>query len=180
MAKVLTRNNMQWSEAEFHSFIKGALRSLSLKWPPLTQTIKDARVAYGTYKCEMCGETGPPTLPPEEGKKRRRKNIIADHIAPVVDPVEGFVSWDVLIERMFVEREGFQALCAKCHKKKTAEETAIRTEARRKRKIITKEGDVNDERNSGTSVACVQCVDGTGGQDSEECGRERHRSCLDS
>ncbi len=124
------RNSGQWTESRYFSFIKGALRAASTKWGPMHQCIRDAKVGYGQYQCAGCGAIGPPTLPPPEGGKRRIKNIIADHIHPIIDPVKGFETWDVLIDRLFVEVDGYQALCHSCHKTKTAEENLIRKESR--------------------------------------------------
>lgn len=56
----------------------------------------------------------------------RAKEVAVDHIAPVVDPKTGFVSWDAFIERLFSERENFQVLCKECHKKKSSDEKDIR------------------------------------------------------
>jgi ribosomal protein L44E len=47
------------------------------------------------------------------------KNIAVDHLDPVVDPKQGFVSWDVFIERLYVEMDKLQVLCKECHTKKT-------------------------------------------------------------
>lgn len=105
---------------------------MSTKWGPMHQCIRDAKVEYGRYKCDGCGAVGPPTLPPPEGKTRRVKNIIADHIDPVIDPAKGFESWDILIQRLFVEREGYQALCHKCHTAKTNEERDIATDRKQR------------------------------------------------
>jgi len=38
----------------------------------------------------------------------------ADHIVPVIGP-EGFVDWNTAVARMFVEVDGYQALCIECH-----------------------------------------------------------------
>lgn len=119
------RNNGQWTEARFKSFIISALRSATTRWGPKQQCIKDARVSRGLYKCEGCGTVGPPTLPPPEGKTRRIKNIVADHIDPIVDPHIGFTSYDSWIDRCFVEASGFQALCNKCHTEKSNKEKEI-------------------------------------------------------
>jgi hypothetical protein len=66
----------------------------------------------------------------KKGKKRRIKNIVADHIAPVVDPAVGFVDWDTYIRRMFIET-GWQAICKSCHDIKTTKERAIATKRRK-------------------------------------------------
>ena len=94
MPKDKPHNNGQWTEARFKSFIISALRSATTRWGPKQQCIKNARVSRGLYKCECCGAIGPPTLPPPEGKTRRIKNIVADHVEPVVDVQKGFVDWD--------------------------------------------------------------------------------------
>ncbi len=122
------RNSGQWTEARFTSFVKSALRGA--RWPPRYDCIKGAKVGYGLYRCALCGTIGPPTLPPEEGKKNRIKNIAADHIDPVVDPNVGFVDWNTFIERLYVELHGWQALCYSCHTKKTREENTIAKDRR--------------------------------------------------
>ena len=66
----------------------------------------------------------------KKGKPRKIKNIVADHIEPVVDPHVGFQGWDVYIKRMFIEI-GWQAICLGCHKIKSAEESAIAAKRRK-------------------------------------------------
>lgn len=125
MKELPTRNGGEWTEARYNGFIKSALRAASQKWPPRNQCIKDARVRRGWYKCDGCGNEVPATLPPKPGNKKRIKNIVADHIHPVIDPATGFVGWEEVIKRMYVERDGFQALCHACHSVKTQEEREI-------------------------------------------------------
>jgi len=127
-------NNGTWTEARKKSFIISALRQALTRWGPKSLCIKNARVSRGVYRCENCKELGPATLPPKEGNKRRRKNIVADHIHPIVDPSVGFTNWNEWIARAFVELPKLQALCWKCHTEKTAEERAIATARRRKEK----------------------------------------------
>lgn len=117
-----TRANGQWTEAKFHSFIRGNLRRVSMKWAPIQTTLGKARVARGFYQCAgPCKEIVPATTK-VDGK--RVKNVHVDHIEPVIDPAVGWVSWDSLIERMFVEEDNLQVLCDACHKRKTDEEKA--------------------------------------------------------
>lgn len=136
MAQPKPYNGGTWTSARYHSFVKGALRAASARWGPRFACIKRANVGYGQYKCDLCGTVGPPTLPPPEGKTRRVQNIIADHIHPVIDPNRGFVSWDELIKRLFVEIDGFQAICNACHKNKTNEERSLAKQRRDKDKIV--------------------------------------------
>jgi len=55
--------------------------------------------------------------------------LAVDHIDPVV-PVTGFTTWDEVIERMFVEKDGLQVLCKACHKAKCDEEKQQRKQAK--------------------------------------------------
>ena len=97
-----------------------ALRGASLKWGPKAECLKEAYVKKGPnpktgrpcklHRCSAC-----------EGLFAKG-DMRADHIAPVVDPSTGFVSWDSVVERMFVERVGYQAICINCHHEKTAVE----------------------------------------------------------
>jgi hypothetical protein len=122
-----TRCGGRWTEAKFNSFIKNQLRQASRKWAPIQDCLREARTRRGFYICAECGEEVPATV--REGAKRR-KNIYVDHEPPVVDPEEGFTTWDECVERMFAELPSFQALCYDCHSTKTKEETGIRTAAR--------------------------------------------------
>ena len=71
-----------------------------------------------------------------DGVRRRRiKNIVVDHINPIIDPAVGFISWDSFIEGLFCEAENLQALCKDCHKIKTKEETDIAKDRRAKDKL---------------------------------------------
>ena len=108
------RCNGQWTESKFNSFIKSALRSASNRWAPKYTSKKNARIARNTYLCAKCGS------------KVGNKDIKIDHINPVVSVEDGFVDWNTYIERMFVEMDGFNALCKKCHDIKTKAENKQR------------------------------------------------------
>ena len=128
-----TRNGGQWTESRFRTFITSLLRSGTQRWGPMQQAKKNANVSRGLYECAGCGKHVPLTTYSEE-KRKRVKNIAVDHVDPVVDPEVGFTSWDEYIERMYVELEGFQVLCHKCHTEKTNEERAIAKDRRAKEK----------------------------------------------
>lgn len=125
-------NNGTWTKARKNSFITSALRGALMRWGPKSRCISNARVERGRYRCEHCKEIGPATLPALEGNKRRRKNIVADHINPIVDPSTGFIDWNDWIAKAFVEINGLQALCWQCHTNKTNDERAV-AKARRDR-----------------------------------------------
>lgn len=120
-------NAGQWTPARYHSFVKGALRQASMRWPPKNQVKKDARVERGKYLCNGCNQVVPASIK-VDGK--RKNNVHVDHIVPVVDPYKGFETWDKLIERLFCEKEGLQVLCSSCHSEITAEERRIAKERR--------------------------------------------------
>lgn len=122
-------NNGQWTAARFHSFIKSALRSASVRWPPKYAVKKAAWVRRGVYKCagyKRKAHEVPASLPPPEGKKKRINNVQVDHKVPIIDPIEGFVSWDEVVRRMFIEAEGLQVLCYECHRRKTQDEKELK------------------------------------------------------
>ncbi len=109
-----------------NSFIKSALRTASMKWPPRNQVTKAAWVSRAVYRCVgyFCD--------PHEVDRTLdgANNIYLDHIEPVIPPT-GFTTWDDAIRRMFPEAEGFQLLCRECHGRKTKDERDERTRSRR-------------------------------------------------
>lgn len=118
-----------WTPARYRSFVRGGLRSISMRWPPKNEVKKAARISRGVYECSGYKRTShnvTASLPPKPGNKRRINNAVVDHISPVIDPSVGFVSWDSLIENLFCEEEDLQVLCHECHKAKTADERSRR------------------------------------------------------
>ncbi len=129
MAGDKTRCSGKWTEARFQNFIKGSLRRASMHWAPISECLRLARVGRGEYKCASCGQTVPATTK-DEATGKRVKNIHVDHIDPVIDPAVGFTTWDEVINRLFVELDGLQAICHACHKIKTDEEKAVAKDRR--------------------------------------------------
>jgi len=122
-----TSGPLQWTEARRHSFIVSVLRAGTRRWPPKYQTLAEAKVGIKKnkktgrmaqhFRCASCNHEFSATV------------VEVDHITPVVGN-DGFTSWDDYIERMFVDKEGFQVLCKPCHKKKTLEEKGERDKNR--------------------------------------------------
>lgn len=127
-----TRNSGRWTEAAFKSFIKNNLRNATRKWAPISDTLKAARTRRGFYICNGCKEEVPNSAKNEGGK--RIKNVLVDHIEPIIDPAVGFTTWDECIDRMFCEGTNLQVLCYDCHKIKTDTEKAIAKQRRDKNK----------------------------------------------
>ena len=76
------------------------------------------------FRCESC-----------KGKFKQ-KDMNCDHKEPVIPvniPTE-HMSWDIVMERLFVEKEDLQLICKKCHKEKTQEENRLRREWTKKDK----------------------------------------------
>ena len=126
-----TRNGGSWTEAKYNGFIKNNLRKASMKWPPVSKALADARVRRGIYICNNCKEEVPASIK-KDGK--RLKNAIVDHIEPIIDPALGFETWDKCIERMFCEADNLQVLCRECHEEKSNEEKAVAKARREKEK----------------------------------------------
>ena len=121
----------EWTPSRVRSFITSTLRAGSRRWPPKYSCLKAAyretkineasgRVAKH-YECKKCKQLFTST------------NVTVDHIVPVVGP-EGFVSWDMFIERLFCPIKNLQCLCKPCHALKTKKETVKRTKVNVSRK----------------------------------------------
>lgn len=121
-----TRNSGQWTEARFRGFVRSALRTAWMKWPPNQLTKKNARVARGRYKCAGYKKRNHvvPNSIKVEGK--RKNNIFTDHIIPVGTHKD----WDSTVEGMFCETDNLQLLCKDCHDRKTKDERAALKEAK--------------------------------------------------
>ena len=124
-----TRCNGTWTEAQFRSFIKNQLRHATLKWAPIQVCMKEATTRRGWKMCACCQQEVQVSII-DQATGKRVKNIFCDHIDPIV-PVSGWESWDSCIDKMFCELDNLQALCGKCHKEKSLEETQQRAEIRR-------------------------------------------------
>lgn len=98
------------------SFVVQALRRASYRWPGRYLALKAANRGRNQYVCAMC----------PEGTLHPRKAIQLDHKVAIVDPIIGWTNFDDFIIRMFVEQDGFQALCRPHHREKTLSENAIR------------------------------------------------------
>ena len=112
----------QRGKQNLKTFITGELRRSSFRWRARTEAMQNARVERGKYLCNECKEVFGP------------KEIILDHIEPVIDPKEGFVDWNSFISRLFVPAEGFQILCKQCSDNKTLIEDQMREYYKKKNK----------------------------------------------
>ena len=127
-----TRCSGEWTEARYRTFVKGALRQATMKWKPIQDCKKNARVRRGWYLCACCKEEIPATI---VINRKRVKNSIVDHINPIVPPETGFTTWDECIERMFCEEDNLQLVCHACHQVKCNEEKEITKARKAKEKL---------------------------------------------
>lgn len=113
LSKTKPYNGGTWTEARYFSFIKSALRSASVRWPPRYQVLNEAKLGKRVnpktgrlaehYECAACKGAFP------------GKEVQVNHKLPVIPP-SGFDSWDETIKRMFCEKHGLEVLCIPCHK----------------------------------------------------------------
>jgi 5-methylcytosine-specific restriction endonuclease McrA len=99
------------------------LRKASRFWAPARECLTKARIARGMYKCQSCSAVV------------GNKEIKIDHIDPVI-PIEGFQTWDDVINRLFCEEDGYQAICKKCHDEKTKKENTQRKAFRKEKAVL--------------------------------------------
>ena len=120
MVKRTTYNSGQWSQGRFNSFITSTLRAGARRWAPKYETLNASKTEKKTntktgrlaqhYRCSVCqGEF-------------TQKDVEVDHVLPVVDPLRGFVTWDIFIDRLFCEADNLQVLCKSCHLIKSNQE----------------------------------------------------------
>lgn len=114
---------MSTKDSRFRSFLMSHLRKASRFWKPSDVCITNSRVFRGGHTCAICKTI------------HKRKDMKKDHIEPVV-PIGGFLSWDDIINRLFVEESGWQAICKECHEKKTKEENDKRKALRKEKAVL--------------------------------------------
>lgn len=105
------------------SFVMNTLRRGTYRWPGRWLAEKRSALGKGYYFCEN----------PECGVVVKKRFTQMDHNPPVV-PVEGWDSWEGVIDRMFCSPDNYQRLCKDCHAVKTKEENQQRPRPAKKKK----------------------------------------------
>ena len=113
------RNSGQWTEARFRSFVASVLRAGTRRWPPKWAALaaaftekrksKSGREAKH-YLCNACKLEFTST------------QVQIDHKEPIGD----WSDFNVVVEKLFCEKENLQVLCKPCHKDKTKKERQAR------------------------------------------------------
>jgi len=112
---VKTRCSETMTEAQFLAWVRSALRSKWLKWPPRSQSIERARRAYkGPNKlqkwevqCAIC-----------EGWYKL-KEIEVDHYPHDAGSILSFEDIGPFVNRLYCEVSNLRVLCKPCHKTHT-------------------------------------------------------------
>ena len=122
-------------DTKLKNFIINTLRRASFRWKPRGEAKKKYKVKIGEYKtgrakygyeCAACGVVS------------KSGEVKMDHIDPAV-PLDGWQGFDIFIERMFCDEEGFQCLCEGCHDEKTGIEREERKRHRELKKSLDKQ-----------------------------------------
>lgn len=108
------------TKAEVMSLVLSALRRATKYWKPKLDKLNEGKRAYrGTnprqkweYQCEKCL------------RWFKKDDIEMDHILPCggIDDFSKVSDWCI---RAFVEKDGYQRLCSKCHKIKTRRDRGL-------------------------------------------------------
>lgn len=130
-----SKTRTEWTDGRKRSFITSALRGAFRRYPTKFEALAMAGVGSKPnkrtnrwakhYKCRSCGG------------EFVGSDVNVDHVVPVVDTTEGFVSWDVFIERLFCDVDNLQVLCEECHAIKSKAERSERC-SQKKNPIKTK------------------------------------------
>ena len=126
--KPKTRCSGTLTDAGLRAKIINTLRRLSMYWKPIQEVKRSAR--SGRIKNPETGHLNMAVICEVCNGHIMEKDCKVDHINPVV-PTDGFnadgslflgYDWNVYLENMFCEANGFQVLCRNCHQIKTNRE----------------------------------------------------------
>lgn len=114
-----TRGAGSYTEAEFWTMIRSALRQKSRWWKPISICKNNAKRKYKgknkrqkyEYQCACCKDWYKGT------------EVQVDHIVPA-GTLRSFEDLPSFVEKLFCELDNLQVLCSKCHDKKTKEDRA--------------------------------------------------------
>lgn len=96
------------------SRIISALRRIFFYSPLRREALLRAKVEKDKYKSAL------------SNKLFSIRDICVDHVAPVVDPIRGWTTWDDFINRLFCSVDKLQVISKKEHKKKSKKELKTR------------------------------------------------------
>lgn len=115
-----TRGGGRYTEAEFFSFIRSALRQKSRRWAPIYSCLNSAKRASKSdnkrlkweYQCNKCKSWSP------------QRGVSIDHIKPA-GTLRSLEDLPAFVSNLFCEEDNLQCLCHACHKEKTSAEKKL-------------------------------------------------------
>lgn len=118
--QVGTRCGGLMTEAQFLAWVRSALRSKSLRWPPRMEAIKEARRPYNgpnklqkwEVECAICHEW------------HKLKDIDVDHFPKAAGSIRSIEDIGEFVNNLYCEKENLRVLCKPCHKIHTLSENA--------------------------------------------------------
>jgi len=118
----LTRCSGTMTEAAYLAWIRSALRSKSLRWPPRNEALQRARTPYKgpnklqkwEFECAICKE------------KFKAKEVCVDHYPKPAGSILSVADIGEFANNLYCEVDNLRVLCVPCHKVHTlAEEQGI-------------------------------------------------------
>lgn len=111
MTKQLTRCNGTMTESQWLAWIRSALRSKSLRWPPRAQALELARRSYKgpnklqkwEYICKICGEWF------------KLKEVVVDHYPKPAGSILSVEDIGPFANNLYCEVDNLRVLCSPCH-----------------------------------------------------------------
>jgi hypothetical protein len=108
----LTRCGGTMTEAQWLAWVRSALRSKWLRWPPRAEALKAARRSYRgpktqqkwEYKCAMCTEWF------------MQKEVEVDHYPEDAGSILSSDDIGPFVNRLYCETDNLRILCKPCHK----------------------------------------------------------------
>jgi len=118
----MEKNVKKFKLPKLESWLRTKLRRISIQWPAKNEALKRARAERGKYQCAECNKLFP------------HKKVHVDHLKSVINIKTGFTDWNEFISRLFVDIDGLQILCLRCHDNKTFLEDGMRMYYKNKKK----------------------------------------------
>lgn len=114
-----TRCDGTMSESEYLTWIRSALRSKSLRWPPRNNALLAARVKYvgsntrrkWSYVCAICNNLF------------ENKQVVVDHHPHAAGSIKTVQDIGPFAERLYCDRSNLRVLCKNCHDIHTLSQT---------------------------------------------------------
>lgn len=107
------------TEAQYLAWIRSALRSKWLRWPPRAEALKAAQVPYKgdnarrkySYKCAMCNGLF------------AQKEVEVDHYPLEAGSILSVADIGAFVNRLYCEANNLRVVCKPCHKAHTLAES---------------------------------------------------------